>query len=345
VYMVPEASVIGVLVVTGAGMSNGSFPAPSKGMRVWKWEHMWLVYSLCAMALLPVGLGAIFAPGMISRLVGSDLVLAGKVSIFGALWGLGSLLFGVSLPRLGMAVTNALVSGVLVFFGSLGPILSGAVHVNGRQLLWLIGGLSLLTLSLVLCASASISRDRARGQPSSGPRNQGNSLWAVLIALLAGATSSMINMGFVIGAPLARNAQSHGAPGLVASVAIWIPVLLGGLLFNIGYPVFLIFKCKSWNLFVRGPQCAGCWSRSFLMGILWFGAILLYGYGASIMGHLGAVYGFALLVAMSILTSNTWGAITGEWKGAGRKPKMLMWSSAALLISSITILSAQRLGG
>jgi len=343
--MVPQASVTGIVVVTLAGMSNGSFPAPSKGMRGWKWEHTWLVYSICAMGLLPIGLGAVFAHGLISRLAGSDLVLAGRVCLFGALWGLGSLLFGVSLPRLGMAVTNALVSGVLVLLGSLGPILTGVVHIDGGHLLWLMGGLLLLTLSLVLCASASVSRDQARGLPSPNLRPQGHALWAVLIAVMAGALSSMLNMGFVVGAPLARNALSHGAPALVASVAIWIPVLLGGLLFNVGYPVYLICKGKSWDLFARGPQCAGCWSRSLLMGILWFGAILLYGYGASLMGHLGAVYGWALLIAISILTSNTWGTVTGEWKSSGRKPKMLMWFSTALLIFSFAILSAQRLGG
>jgi len=343
--MVPEASVKGIVVVTLAGMSNGSFPAPSKGIRGWKWEHTWLVYSLCAMGLLPVGLGAVFAHGMIQRLVGSDWALAGKVCAFGALWGLGSLLFGVSLPRLGMAVTNALVSGVLVFLGSLGPILTGAVHIDLGHLLWLMGGLSLLALSLVLCAGASVSRDRARGLPLSSPGTQGHSLWAVLIALLAGALSSMINMGFVVGAPLARNALSHGAPGLLASVAIWIPALLGGLLFNIGYPVYLISKSRSWNLFVSRPECVGCWLRSFLMGILWFGAILLYGHGASMMGRLGAVYGWALLIAISILTSNIWGVVTGEWKGSGQRPKVLMWFSTALLISSFVVLSSQRLGG
>ncbi len=332
-------------MVALAGMTNGSFPAPSKGMRGWKWEHTWLVYTLCAMALLPVGLGGVCGHGTIARLVGSDLILAGKVCAYGGLWGLGSLLFGVSLPRLGMAVTNALVSGVLVFLGSLAPILSGTVHIDLGRLLWLLGGLSLLGLSLLLCACASVSRDRTRVLSLSSPGTPGHSLWAVLIALLSGALSSMINLGFVVGAPLARNALAHGVPDSLASIAIWIPALLGGLLFNLGYPVYLIYKRQSWGLFVNGPECAACWARSFLMGFLWFGAILLYGFGASTMGSLGAVYGWALLIAMSILTSNTWGAVTGEWKGSGRKPIMLMVWSTVLLISSFAILSAQRLGG
>jgi L-rhamnose-H+ transport protein len=343
--MVLGASLKGIVAVTVAGLSNGSFPAPSKGMRYWKWEHIWLVYSLCAMCLLPVGLGAIFAHGMIARLVGRDIVLAAEVCVFGALWGLGSLLFGVSLPRLGMAITNALVSGTLVFLGSLGPIVTGAVQIDLRHLLWLVGGLSLLAASLALCASAAVSRDRARGLPSSKPGTPSRSLWAVLIAFLAGVLSSMLNLGFVVGAPLARNALSEGTPRLLASVAIWIPALLGGLLLNVGYPVYLIWRRRSWDLLVSGPEWAGSWLRSSLMGVLWFGAILLYGYGASMMGREGAVYGWALIVAMSIFTSNTWGVVMGEWKGSGRKPKMLMWFSTAVLVSSFVILSTQRQAG
>jgi L-rhamnose-H+ transport protein len=167
----------------------------------------------------------------------------------------------------------------------------------------------------------------------------------VLIALVAGALSSMLNIGFVVGAPLAQNAKTDGAPPLLTSVAIWIPVLLGGLVPNLGYPVYLLCKRRSWALFATAPKCAGSWFRSLSMGLLWFGAILLYGYGASMMGRGGAVYGWAILVATSILTSNAWGAVMGEWNDCGRKPKLLMLFSIALLVASFVILCTQRLPG
>jgi L-rhamnose-H+ transport protein len=169
------------------------------------------------------------------------------------------------------------------------------------------------------------------------------SFWAVLIAFVAGVLSPMLNMGFVVGAPLARNAVSECAPTLLASVAIWIPVLLGGFLFNMGYSVYLISRRRSWDLLVSRPAWAGSWLRSSSLGVLWLGAILLYVYGASMMGRGGAVYGWALIIAMSILTSNIGGAVTGEWKGSGQKPKMLMWFSTARLVSSFAILSVRRL--
>jgi L-rhamnose-H+ transport protein len=333
--MTSNATVVGMVYVCAGGVSNGSYPAPSKGLSAWKWEHIWFVYSLVAMAVLPIGFCSVFAPQILVRLIGSDFMLAGQVFAFGAMWGLGSLLFGVSLPRLGMAITNALVSGVLALFGSLGPLLTGAIRIDATHLIGLIVGLLLLTLSISMCALASLERDRTKGTVSPRLETQRRPVFNVLIALFAGAFSSMLNFGFVVGAPLARNALLDGAPALIATIAIWIPALLGGLILNAGYPAYLIWRRNSWERFVRRPEGARSWLRSSSMGILWFGAILLYGYGASKMGQSGAVYGWALIIAISILVSAIWGVAFGEWNGAGQAPKMLMSFSILLLICSL----------
>jgi len=333
----------GILVVILAGFSNGSFPAPSKGVTRWKWEHIWLVYSFSAMALLPVGLALLFTHGTIVQQLAGDARLTGKVAAFGALWGIGSLLFGLSLARLGMAITNALVNGIVAFCGSLGPILIGAVHVGRGSLLWLMGGLSLLALSLVLCAAASITRDRAQDKTGLKTRPGSQSLVAVFIALMAGVLSAMINIGFAYGAPLATGARAAGCPVFLASVAIWVPVLLGGIVFNMGYPAYLIHRSGSWSTLFRGRSIPILWVRSSCMGILWFGAILLYGVGAAMMGSEGAVTGWAVIITVSILTSNAWGAVTGEWKDSGARPKMLMWLSTALLITSLILMASHPL--
>ncbi len=341
--MLLENSTKGILVVVVAGFSNGSFPAPSKGITAWKWEHIWLIYSFCAMAFLPLGLALVAGHEVIPELLANDLGLALKIAGFGALWGLGSLLFGISLARLGMAITNAMVNGIVVFLGSLSPILLGAVHVGPKRFMWLIGGLSLLALSLVLCAAASVSRDRVQrvSSASSGSTRQsaGKSVGAVLLAVAAGVLSSMLQVGFVVGAPLAEKAKVAGFPAALATVSIWVPVLLGGLVFNMGYPAYLISKGRSWSTLVSARGSAFFWVRCFSMGVFWFAAIQLYGLGASMMGHAGPVYGWAIIIAVSILTSNTWGALTGEWKGSDSRPKLLMWLSTALLIGSLVVLT------
>jgi L-rhamnose-H+ transport protein len=342
--MIIENSIKGIAAVAVAGFSSGSFPAPAKGIVTKKWEHIWLVYSFLAMAVLPVSM-ALFSHGVISRILIENPRMSFKVAIFGVLWGLGSLLFGISLVRLGMAITNAMVNGVVVLLGSTGPIIIGAVFVNRRQLIWLIGGLFLLVTSLFLCATASIYRDRAQEMVTADPTFRIPPVRAVLLVVAAGVLSSMLNIGFVVGTPLSEKVRALGCPAFLASVSIWVPILLGGLVFNMGYPVYLISKKHSWSALFCGDETGRYWFRSSLMSVLWFGAILLYGAGASIMGKSGTVYGWALFTAITILTSNMWGVFTGEWNEAGRKPKILMWLSTAVLTASLIILAGQQASG
>ena len=333
----------GILAVFGGGLSNGSFAAPSKGIIAWRWEHIWFMYSSWALGLLPVGLALFFSNGTIPRALAANPALAVKIGAFGAMWGIGSLLFGVCLPRLGLAITNALVNGVLVFVGSLGPVLVGSIHIASGNLWGLAGGLTLLALSLYLCVAASVTRDRARGDSLAIPASRSQSLGAVFLAIAAGVTSAMLNIGFVYGVPLAQSAKAIGCPVFLTSVTIWVPILLGGLISNVGYPAYLIWRKASWSTFFRDKNDTVLWIRSCFMGVLWFGAILLYGIGVSLVGNQGAVYGWALFFVVSILASNSWGFATGEWKGSGAKPKLLMWVSTALLISSLALLASEQL--
>jgi L-rhamnose-H+ transport protein len=337
--MTPVSTGKGIVAVSVAGVSNGSFPVPSKGITDWKWEHIWSVYSLWAMALLPIGLALLFSHGTIPKELARNPGLAMKVASFGALWGIGSLLFGVSLARLGIAITNALINGMVAFLGSLGPVLAGSIQVDSQKLFWLISGLTLLVLSLVACSAASVTRDHANHLSAYESASSSRSVGAVLIAVVAGVMSSMLNFAFVYGTPLSQAAKAAGCSGYLASVAIWVPALFGGLVFNLGYPAYLIFSKGSWLAFFNRGNTAALWIRSSSMGVLWFGAILLYGIGASLMGDAGAVYGWALIIAVSILASNGWGAVTGEWRGTGVKPKVLMLASTVLLMLSLLLLA------
>jgi hypothetical protein len=109
-----------------------------------------------------------------------------------------------------------------------------------RQRLWLAGGLTLLVLSLGVFATACITRDRTRVHDTP-PSSAGWKVWSVVgvaIAVASSLLSSMLNFGFVAGASLAAGAVAEGFPAALASVAIWVPALFGGLLLNMGYPAY-----------------------------------------------------------------------------------------------------------
>ncbi len=333
---------LGLLLVVTAGVWNGCFALPSKRVRVWKWEHIWIVYSAVAMCILPVGLSLVLAPQLLPRIAASPLSIVATVSLFGLLWGLGSVLFGLTLARLGLAIGNALISGIIVLVGSLGPLLIGAARVQPSEFPRLLLGLIILVAAIMLCSFASFARDRKQQQSQTVSAAPRSSLPGIGMAVLAGVLSSALNVGFAYGGRLIESARSDGYHPFAATLMVWIPALVSGLLVNAGYTALLITRGRSWNLFAgAGPSP---WVRAVVMGLLWFGAIFLYGYGALILGPAGTVYGWALIVGTSILASTASGAIAGEWRGAGAKPKAMMAASILLFLAAFVILTVNRAG-
>ncbi len=329
---------LGIILLFSAGLANGSFAVPSKRITRWSWNHVWLVYCCCALGALPLLVATVLAPGVLWRVIPEDPRQAALVAGFGALWGFGTLLFGLSLPRLGIAISNALVSGTTALVGSVGPLLVGAAVLDQRGLLRLFQGLLVLMTGIVLCALASIVRDRSRPQELLTGR-RGNPVVGVLIAVSGGILSSMLNVGFACGAGLGAKAATFGYTPLLANLAIWIPLLFGGLLVNLAYMTWSIQRGQGWRPYLVAASWPGDWLRSALMAILWLGAILLYGAGASMAGQSGTVYGWALVGGISIFTSSTWGIRTGEWQGASRRAVSLMFAGTLLLVASFVLLA------
>ena len=76
------------------------------------------------------------------------------------------------------------------------------------------------------------------------------------------------------------------------------------------------------------------------MGLLCFGSFITYGAGANALGPLGAVVGWPLFMSMSLITSNTLGWVTGEWKGSPTKAIGFAVAGIAVLIVAITVIAA-----
>lgn len=329
----------GVSIIFVAGLLSGVFVMPTLGVREWEWEHIWLVYSLGAFLLVPLVLVALFSPHIVSDVLEPQIHLATRVGFYGLFFGVGCVLFGISWERLGIAVATALVSGAVVLVGSVGPVVVGAVALNRRGWDQLILGILPLLVGLVLSTIASISRDRNRGAESGNATSLSQSLVGIVVALASGALSAMLNIGFSVGYPLEAKASSAGYSPQFSTLAVWIPIFVGGFVANFSYPAFLIQRRGTWGALVNLKNGTMLWVRSLLMGVLWSAAIFIYGYGAWIMGAGGTTYGWAIVSGAGILGSLMLGALTGEWKNSGVKPKVLMIFSVAAMIVSFVILS------
>jgi L-rhamnose-H+ transport protein len=331
----------GVTIILIAGLLSGVFVVPTRGVREWEWEHMWLVYSISAFLLLPPGLAALLSPRVFANVLWPQIQLAAQVGVYGFLFGIGCVLFGITWARLGIAITNALVSGVNVLVGSMGPVVVGAVDLDSNGWHRLILGILPLLIGLVLSTFASIKRDQSFGAKSIRNLSVRQSLFGIAIAFASGALSAMLNIGFSVGSPLEAQASNLGYSPPVSTLAIWVPVLVGGFVANFAYPAFLVQRRGTWRTLVEPQNRLSLWVRCLLMGVLWSAAIFIYGFGARVMGEGGTTYGWAIVSGAGILGSLLLGALTGEWKNAGSNAKVLIGLSAAAMLLSFTLLSIQ----
>src|SRR2546428_14003935 len=95
---------LGLGLVLLAGVLNGSFAAPTKFASRWKWENIWMVWSVVALFLAPWVLvfGTISAPFSFYRNGGIGILLF--IFCFGAGYGLSQIPFRLVLAGVGLSL-------------------------------------------------------------------------------------------------------------------------------------------------------------------------------------------------------------------------------------------------
>ena len=106
------ALLLGFSFVFVAGVFQGSFVLPMTMTKNWEWEHTWATFSLFGMLVFNWILTFLFIPNIFSiySLVSpKDIVI---LMLFGAGWGIGAVLFGLAMDKLGMALGYPIIIGL-----------------------------------------------------------------------------------------------------------------------------------------------------------------------------------------------------------------------------------------
>jgi L-rhamnose-H+ transport protein len=332
-----EPSVVaGVLLALLGGMFNGIFALPMRMMHKWKWENTWLVYSLVGMVLFPWIVAWLLTPHLGQVLGAAPLLLIGG---FGLAWGIGSVFFGMGINLLGLGLGLALIMGIIAGVGSLIPmfVLEPAKAAT-RAGAFIFGGNALLILGIAFCARAGGMRERLRKQAQSASEvpesstKRSSLLTGLLVAILSGLFSAMLNFSFAFSGQVQEQAVQLGASPATAGVVIFAIAVSTGYFANLAFCLWKI-RGKGWEAF-RAPHTGLYWGGAVLMGVLWFSSWIVYVVGASYLGASGKFIGWPVLMGGTIITSNIAGWLAGEWKGADRK------ILAHLIIGVLIILGA-----
>ncbi|MGI9392183.1 MAG: L-rhamnose/proton symporter RhaT [Parvibaculales bacterium] len=326
-------------LVVIASIFQGTFGLGMKYTKPLAWEAWWLVHVTIAMVLFPLIWALLVVPDLFSVIANSpsDAVRGGM--FYGFLWGIGGIMFGLSVPYIGMALTYGIVMGLAAMMGSLIPLFQlGDVGSNPAAPI-IITGIILMLIAVAIVASAGIKRDKVlaqAGKKIAGIQTGKMFRVGLCIAIACGVLSSLLNVGFSNTLAVGEMAEDMGAEVRNGALARWVVVLIGAYIMNAGYALFLLFKNKSWSSF-KVPASRNAYKWAVIAGLLWFAALGVYGQGAALMGTMGPIIGWPILLGLALIISTALGIRTGEWKGAPQ-PFKLMIVGIAILIFAICIL-------
>jgi L-rhamnose-H+ transport protein len=334
---------LGMTVILISGAMNAAFALPMKHSRTWKWENLWLVFSVVGILFVPWALAIGLVPGLTQVYAGVSPRALFLPLLFGLLWGFAQVTFGVSLRMVGVALTFAVVSGLGSLSGSLVPLL--VFHPEDifrpRGLLLLLS-IPFLMVGLAFYAFAGRGREKEQAAPNDGSSPAKSSFaTGMALCIFTGIFGSSYNLGFAFGGDVIQSSLRNGAGPMTSTYAVWGLVLGAGFVPNLIYCIYLLAKNRTANLFARSG-----WPREAVLGIamalLWITAVLGYGMGATLVGAGGTSTGYMLFVAASILFANAFGLMAGEWKGASRRTTRFLAAALAFILIAVIVLN---LGG
>lgn len=331
---------VGIVLTVLAAVINGNFALPLKYTRKWKWENSWALYSLVALCIVPWTLAGLTIPRLAETFRSLSLSQLATPLLFGTGWGISQVLLGISVARVGMALTFAIIIGFSATLGTLIPLLSlsPGFLLSGKGAPVMVG-IGIMLGGIYLCAKAGRERERVRAvsatSDAASPAGGSGYGAALAITITAGILTPMLNYALAFGEPVLKKAVELGASPANATYAVWVIALLGGLTVNLLYCLYLLTRNKTWPMFsVRSYD----WVGAVLMGVMWMGSIALYGVATTHLGPSGAAIGWGLFSIFIILAANLSGVITGEWRGVGaRTSRSLALGLGMLTVASILI--------
>jgi len=335
---------LGILLALIAGTLNGMFALPMKLNKNWAWENNWFPFSILSLMIFPFLIVVLSIPKPIELLSSLPLynILIGLlcgIIIYG-----GSLLFGISLGFIGIALSFTLLVGSMSIIGVLLPL----IIFNHNVLLttggiFILSGVLLFLISIFFGFKAGQLKDTSLKNQSvtdTGKKSsiQKGMILAIAGGILSGLLSLAMNMGWAKEI-IDKAVQTGNANLSYASNAALSIILIGGSIPNISYCIFLLNKNKSWRLY-KSNNLTLYWIAILSTGLIYSASTSLWGISISekMLGDLGPSIGWALFIGMIVISSNTSGYLTGEWKSAGNKALRYLFVSIGLIITALFLI-------
>jgi L-rhamnose-H+ transport protein len=328
-------AITGLFLIVLAGCLQGLFILPLTFTRRWQWEHSWAVFSLFGMLLFNWLIALVLLPHAFAAYRSVPTAELLTVVAFGAGWGLGAILFGLGMAKLGMALGYPVIMGLIASLGALVPLLlrnpAELATLKGAVLLI---GMVIVVAGIILCSRASALKGTTIGALASAAAGAGG----LLIAVAAGVLSCLPNVGMNYAQGLVRAAETAGTTHAMAGNVVWALLFTAGFVMNGAYCVGLMVRRGNLrDLWRNEPGRNVAWCA--LTALLWIGSFYLYGWGAARLGSWGGIVGWPFFICLAIAVGNLAGLWRGEWSGAPRTARVKLNLGLALLVLAVAVIA------
>ena len=331
---------LGFLLVLLAAVLQGTFILPMTMVKRWSWEHTWATFSLLGMFLLNWIIVLLLVPNIFLVYAISPTHDLAVLALFGMGWGVGAVLFGLGMEKLGMALGYPIIMGLIAGLGAMIPLLVFSPPTPFAEKGLVLLGTALVIFGIVVCSIGGSHK------PPSGDKdsaiNSSSFRRGLVIAILAGMLSCLPNVGVAYAGNIIGAAAKLGLASSSSANTVWALLFAFGCIVNLAYCLYLMISRKTLRQYFRGatPRNLGL---TALMAAMWIGSFYFYGAGAARLGRLGIVVGWPLFISLSIAVGNLWGLWKGEWKGSSPKARRFLNQGLAILMLAIVTLAISNL--
>ena len=333
--------VLGLLIIAIGAFCQSSCYVPINKIKDWSWESYWIIQGVFAWLILPF-LGLLLAVpsghSVCELFANASSFNIWMTILFGVLWGVGGLTFGLSMRYLGVALGQSIALGTCAGLGTImGPILLNIFfpELNALESLTfaVILGVVVCLLGIAIIGiaggmkSASLSEEEKKEAVKDFNFPKG-----LAIALLAGFMSGCFNVGLEFG----KDIHFAETQDMFKTLPATFLVTLGGFVTNAIYCFYQNQKNHTWGDYKKKNVWGNNLLFCLLAGALWYSQFFGLSLGKSFFepGSSMMTLAFCILMAFNVIFSNVWGIILKEWKGCSKKTIAVLIIGLVVLIFS-----------
>lgn len=251
---------LGVLYHWIGGFASGSFYVPYRRVRNWSWETYWLVGGVASWIIAPWLFSFIMTEDTIGVLRAQSWSTLGWAYLFGAMWGMGGLTFGLTMRYLGLSLGMGVALGYCAAVGTLAPPIAKSIapllmpenqesiseiaaSYSGQVTLL---GVFICLVGIAVGALAGLTKEREMPEDLKKESiKEFNFSKGLAVATFSGVLSACMAFGLIAAAPIELATVAAGTKDSLKGLPKLVVVLLGGFTTNFIWCAMLNLKNRS----------------------------------------------------------------------------------------------------